>query len=253
MRIVVLAGIEIGLLFLLLFKDKNDGEKDLFRKQNWSVTNILITVLITNFSACVLLVLQATDYIVVIKRNISLFTLIVFLSFLLLFRIKFKQNAKTLGFNGIRFEKIALWVLCIVPVLISIFLNIAPLITITSGIVFRMGNITTSISLNQLISIFDWFFTAIALGPIMEESMYRGVVYSPFRKKFGPKAAILIDSLLFGVLHTNNPVQACLKSLLLCWVFEKTQSLYWCVLIHIALNAIVFTYSFKEMVKLAIN
>lgn len=252
-HIIIPISVQIVLLFFLLFKDKNDGEKDLFRKQRWSVSNILITILLFNIFIYITSLLKHIGYLSIMKRNVSIYGLIVFLSFLLLYRIRFKQDVNNLGVQWNRFVKIVLWILCIVPIAICVFLNVTPLTEITNNIIFRIGETKTYVSLTLLVSVINLLFMAIIITPITEESIYRGVLYSPFRKKFGPKIAILINSVLFGIVHIGNPLPIFLKSLLICWVYEKRQSLSLSIIIHIVLNAIAGIYSFRTIFNTAVE
>ncbi len=78
----------------------------------------------------------------------------------------------------------------------------------------------------------------VVMAPLAEEWILRGLVYSRMRTGMPAIAAMLISSLLFGVLH-KHPVwiaYAAALGMLLAWVFERTKSLYAAILLHFSYN-----------------
>ncbi len=106
-------------LFLLLFlfaKDKNDGEKELFKRQQWKVSDVVIVLLLME-AYPLYFVLVAYIF---LKLNIDLRPLIHSLSnrdigfyasavelllLILLFKLKFKQNIRILGLGKANLRK----------------------------------------------------------------------------------------------------------------------------------------------------
>ncbi|MEO2053805.1 MAG: CPBP family intramembrane glutamic endopeptidase [Nitrospira sp.] len=41
----------------------------------------------------------------------------------------------------------------------------------------------------------------VILAPLVEELVFRGMLYSPIRKRFGPPKAMLITGVLFSIFH----------------------------------------------------
>ena len=79
----------------------------------------------------------------------------------------------------------------------------------------------------------------VVMAPLAEEWILRGLVYSRMRKGMPVFVAMLISSLLFGVLH-KHPVwiaYAAILGMVLAWVFERTKSLYAAILLHFSYNA----------------
>ena len=77
------------------------------------------------------------------------------------------------------------------------------------------------------------------VGPVGEEVFFRGFAHSALRRKFGFKKGILLSSLFFGVYHLI-PWQipyAFVAGLILAYVYEKTGSLYTCILFHVINNS----------------
>lgn len=83
-------------------------------------------------------------------------------------------------------------------------------------------------------------FGSCLIIPVAEELLFRGVVYKRLRLLFGAAPAIVLSSLVFGILHANlvQFLYAGILGLLLAFLVEKTGYLYTAVLGHIAVNII---------------
>lgn len=79
----------------------------------------------------------------------------------------------------------------------------------------------------------------VILGPILEELIYRGITLY-YCKRFTARfwLANVVQALAFGIMHGNlvQGVYAFLLGLLLGWVYEKYQSLYATIWMHITFN-----------------
>ncbi|HZG50587.1 MAG TPA: type II CAAX endopeptidase family protein [Pyrinomonadaceae bacterium] len=88
-------------------------------------------------------------------------------------------------------------------------------------------------------------FLAVATAPIVEETIYRGVLFAPLQRAAGTKAAIGIVSVMFAAVHlvqyrNNLGVIAAVVGLsfTLTWVRAHTGRLLPCFAIHAAFNGI---------------
>jgi hypothetical protein len=88
-------------------------------------------------------------------------------------------------------------------------------------------------------------FLAVATAPIVEETIYRGVLFAPLQRAAGTKAAIGIVSVMFAAVHlmqyrNNLGVIAAVVvlSFTLTWVRAHTGRLLPCFVIHTAFNGI---------------
>ncbi|MGD2246937.1 MAG: type II CAAX endopeptidase family protein [Candidatus Methanofastidiosia archaeon] len=78
------------------------------------------------------------------------------------------------------------------------------------------------------------------IGPIGEEIFFRGFAHSALKQKYGFKKGLLYSSLFFGMYHLI-PWQipyAVVAGVILGYVYEKTGSIYMCILLHIVNNAV---------------
>ncbi|HYG10530.1 MAG TPA: CPBP family intramembrane glutamic endopeptidase, partial [Pyrinomonadaceae bacterium] len=92
---------------------------------------------------------------------------------------------------------------------------------------------------------FSIAFLAVATAPIVEETVYRGVLFAPLQRAAGTKAAIVIVAVMFAGVHfaqywNNLGVVAAVTvlSFTLTWVRARTGSLLPCFVIHAAFNGI---------------
>jgi membrane protease YdiL (CAAX protease family) len=79
---------------------------------------------------------------------------------------------------------------------------------------------------------------AIAIAPVTEELLFRGILY-PFIKQQGyPKLALLGTSVLFGLLHLNlmTFLPLTFLGLVLAWLYETTDNLTAPILAHSSFN-----------------
>ncbi|MGI9105872.1 MAG: CPBP family intramembrane glutamic endopeptidase [Pyrinomonadaceae bacterium] len=92
---------------------------------------------------------------------------------------------------------------------------------------------------------FGLAFLAVATAPIVEEVVYRGVLFPPLQRSGGTSAAIVIVSLLFASVHViqywNNLgviAAVTLLSFVLTWVRARTGRLLPCFVIHFVFNGV---------------
>lgn len=102
---------------------------------------------------------------------------------------------------------------------------------------------------STLISPSGKILAAIALvvvGPILEEVIYRGLIYGKLRKKHSLITSILIVSILFGFLHGqwNVGVDVFTLSVVACLMRETTGTIYAGILLHVIKNTIAFYFLF---------
>lgn len=84
------------------------------------------------------------------------------------------------------------------------------------------------------------FISFIIIAPIFEEILMRGIILEGFLNKYKPVTAIIISSLMFGVMHLNifQFVNATIGGLFLGVIYYKTRSLVLCIVAHMVNNLI---------------
>lgn len=94
------------------------------------------------------------------------------------------------------------------------------------------------------ISIMIYIICTGILGPILEELLFRGIIFNKLKVFNKQMKAILITTFIFAIFH-SNPVQmlyAFCLSFILIYVYEKYKNIMAPILVHVASNTInIFT------------
>lgn len=77
------------------------------------------------------------------------------------------------------------------------------------------------------------------ITPILEEVVFRGLIYTRLRRAMPVLAAQILSALIFGAAHMNlmQFVYATITGFFMAFVFEKYQSIWAPILFHIAFNS----------------
>lgn len=88
-------------------------------------------------------------------------------------------------------------------------------------------------------------FLATFTAPLVEEVIYRGVMYSAFQRTFGVSGGVVLVTFFFALVHVpqywGSPgtiLMICLLSLILTLIRVKTDSLLPCVILHTIFNGL---------------
>ncbi|MCR5798584.1 MAG: CPBP family intramembrane metalloprotease [Lachnospiraceae bacterium] len=76
------------------------------------------------------------------------------------------------------------------------------------------------------------------VGPFCEELVFRGIIYRGYRMDGGRRGALILSSLMFGLMHmnANQAVYAFVLGLVLALIYEATGSLWASFLCHFIFN-----------------
>lgn len=88
--------------------------------------------------------------------------------------------------------------------------------------------------------------TAVILGPIVEELIFRGLMYIRLKRMFGPGVAALVTGLVFALYHGNvsQGIYAFLFSYGTIFIYEKFKKIYAPIIMHMVANGISVLVSF---------
>lgn len=78
------------------------------------------------------------------------------------------------------------------------------------------------------------------VGPIVEEVIFRGLIFYYFQKRYSVKTAIIVQAILFGVIHLNlaQASYAIIIGLFLGYAYVYTQSIWVPIIIHVVNNIV---------------
>ena len=87
-------------------------------------------------------------------------------------------------------------------------------------------------------NIFVQIFAAAIIAPIMEELLFRGLIYNRLKCKFKIVWSILFSSIIFGVIHGNivQFIYAFLLGILLAYIYERYKTIWAPIIMHITAN-----------------
>jgi membrane protease YdiL (CAAX protease family) len=83
----------------------------------------------------------------------------------------------------------------------------------------------------------------IAVAPPVEEFFFRGFLYQALRTRLGVSGGAVTSGLIFGAVHFKPEflVPLAILGTALAFLFQKTNSLWPCIFLHAANNAIAFS------------
>ncbi len=90
------------------------------------------------------------------------------------------------------------------------------------------------------------FVALVLLAPFVEELIFRGFLFNAFRRTFGFWIGAIVVSLLFAVAHRqlNVGLDVFVLSMFLCYLREKTASLWPSIALHALKNLVAFVTLF---------
>lgn len=83
---------------------------------------------------------------------------------------------------------------------------------------------------------------AILLAPVVEEMLFRGLLYPAIKQKGFPRVALWISSTAFALIHFNVTIFLPLMvlAMVLTWLYERTENLLAPIMAHAVFNAVSF-------------
>jgi membrane protease YdiL (CAAX protease family) len=85
-----------------------------------------------------------------------------------------------------------------------------------------------------------YFLAIVIIAPIAEEFIFRGLLLTRWSSKWGVKRAVLITSILFGMLHGPTMVSIAFVGFVYALIYIKTRSLIIPILLHAVSNLVAF-------------
>ena len=82
------------------------------------------------------------------------------------------------------------------------------------------------------------WISVVVMAPLVEELTFRGFIYTRLKQGMAKWVAAILTSLIFGIVHGTIiwAMYTFVFSLCLLYIFERTNSLWGCILFHMAFN-----------------
>ena len=102
-----------------------------------------------------------------------------------------------------------------------------------------LGNYAETTSKVMESNIVLQIITLIIIGPIMEELLFRGLIYNRLKLFNDKTIAIYISAIIFGVYHFNlvQGVYTFILAIFLAYLYEKFETIWAPIIMHMAANA----------------
>ncbi len=217
--------------------------------------------------------------------NWSLFPAIIALFFILsgevirsLWYVKLIPILKKVPYNASNWEIFSFFYISITLILLYIYLNYVHKISIVKAFHLKLSQIPFILKFCAVLTIINifclrfldfnlllnpkiseigyiksldikqvalFFLVTIVLAPILEESLFRGLLYSPLYRKVGRYLAIILSSLIWAVGHFQPllpSVGIFMTGILLAWLYDRSGSLIHPIIFHIFINSWIVFY-----------
>ena len=101
-------------------------------------------------------------------------------------------------------------------------------------------------NLNGSLDLILAFIALVILPPIAEELVFRGYLFGKLREQSGFWVSAIITSIIFGLVHLqwNVGVDTFVLSIFLCYLREKTGSIWMSMLLHALKNGVAYFFLF---------
>jgi uncharacterized protein len=85
---------------------------------------------------------------------------------------------------------------------------------------------------------------AVVVAPLAEETFFRGFAFQGLKKRYGSGWGLFLSALLFSLAHLSPSglVPIFVLGLMLAWLFNKTRSIWPCIIVHAAYNSIALIF-----------
>lgn len=226
---------QVVLLLFLAAKDRADKEKGFLAQQHWTAFSVFCLIMSINLFRAIEYYIASYQTRWALSFSLYKYFSILLYGFMVLAIVIFftfnKKNVSVLMLPQKNRPKLVMWGLVTAVLSYCVYWLLA--ISIGVDVVDPVPNI------RQLTNTFDYilFLTiSIGLGPILEETLYRGIVYPAYRRKYGQTGAIIFSTLIFSISHFEITIDSVLIGICLALLYEKTENLLAPIIAHSTYN-----------------
>lgn len=148
-------------------------------------------------------------------------------------RHKLADNPRRAEFSlkGIFRHASAAYVLWGVILLLAVMVVTDPIVSLFPGSLEQMNKIYS-------VPFIPLVLSTIILAPLLEETLFRGILMSDLKQRYGVVLSILFSALLFGAVHLNMAQGVCalFSGIVLGYIFYVSGSLWSVIFIHMINN-----------------
>lgn len=174
--------------------------------------------------------IKTDEYITKLNNYInSKALLITLISFIIFIPIFYKVSKKYKKKNNFKISDV------FIPILLGITISLTYNITLFS--INRLVYFTDKFELSTLPIIVQIICSGIC-GPIIEEYIFRGIIYNKLKEFNKPTLSAILCSFIFGLFHSNiiDAIYAFIVSFVLIYLYEKYKTLKAPIIMHMSLN-----------------
>lgn len=211
-----------------------------YKKVNWSFLGMVLIHLLVVFA----LVILGSNYTMGIVTNLFVSELLLVIPAFIALLCSREAPNRVLGFHRLKISTV-----------LMIFLYTAlmsPLTTLLNAISMLFVENEVSSMSGEVVEVpfLLMFFMMAIFGPVCEELCFRGIVYRGYLKSGNALGAVLLSSLLFGLIHMNfnQAPYAFVLGVAMALLVEATGSLFSSILMHAAFNgwSVVIMYVYDR-------
>lgn len=91
------------------------------------------------------------------------------------------------------------------------------------------------------LELFLIFLSVVVMAPIVEEIVFRGILFNLLNRRKSTLFAMVVSSLIFGLLHAQTMVPTAIIGFVLCFIYHRTGSIRLVMTGHMVNNLIAFS------------
>lgn len=164
--------------------------------------------------------------------------------------VKFNLPWSTIGLNKFRGLHATLYIVVFFAIMLYLIIYLALFVIIISALLgidppdANLGVTNASYAVDLLDSMGGFwpaFILTVILAPILEEIIFRGMLFPAIRARYGVAAGVAISGLLFAIAHLD-PIRIIVLTpmgIYLAIMYQKTRSIYPGIILHALWNFMV--------------
>jgi len=206
-------------------KDRDDSLGTTFDNQNWNLYDVLVCIFILDFSYIFAQFLKQWHLI-----QLVVFWALNFISFYFVFKIKRKESFSSLCLlkKGICSEVFyGLKIILVFNLFFYGWMQLSPKPERWLG--WSLVYSDLSLYKDSIYALSFLLILFVLFAPFIEELIFRGLVYTPFRRKAGKWGAIFLSSTVFALYHGQVYN---IFGFLFAFMYEKKRSLIPSIVAH---------------------